>query len=953
MPPRGKDTKVWNEDLVIALSSREELCRQQFSQRQYLWRDGATAIASIRKDIYQYKSSGKIVGLPRNLTKSVEDECRAIIEGTSPILPVGYVPTTLEERKMAVVGDGSASAEAIKINPYHKDPYLNKIKMRGGSYSILIAFHFSETKTMTKSQLCTAAQNFCDEEMEPNFYSGRSYGAWSSKKTLIKHGLIKECRSMQMGRKGHMCNGVFEYTLTENGVLFNEALLKKFPQTDVSSIVSHLPKVNNNTHQTKHCLEPSLKKPTTKISEIKSEDKNNIKECLGTKYFPHSSLHNPKNEKKSIIEDWLSSSESDNDSDDDSFELSFKHLNKPNNSRGKKHAQHQMTVVSEKQLPPKIKVPDVIDLVDSDDESESDSELIEIYHPRKTYSTTDRESLGLLKSRENIPENLRSIKDTEKIPSTTSKLVIIIDNRERNRNATPRHMRMELTRHLSKTTGPLRQVWPSHLPIGEVEETQLNYGDFAFALKSKQLGTTRRLPVSIERKRLSDLVQRSHQADHWKQLQRMRDCCEHAILLIEGNTKKVSNFSSYDNNIESEVESESWNPDHHTIDDEHAFYRFVARGILSSSSLKILQTKDEQASYRSIGATGLVASLLPWEKDAPKTVPYTKVTVNKLYNKLKTRGIPWQIARRISEELGSIEQLDRIYEHCDGRARTAVLLPIIKESCSGMIETEDSRSLLQYGQVETWSTAIYSAWYTKLNDPSQVVGMYEEYKFFANDRAQLLTALHRGKTAERAVQESNIKDEISLREMNNFPRRVRIESCSNFLTIFPSDVETETFYKTICVEENPLGMILPTIVMQTTYCSFQSDKLIVCVLEGNDFFQRIQDAATSQSAHDFIEISKEVAEQINLECSSFLLSPKNDRRILLIRGLGPTMNAAAKGFTYRAEYKILTDLIIAELMLRHKLVVVHAYRLASDMEMILREFAMGCFYYQLTNRKIR
>ena len=940
--PRGKDTKVWNEDLVTALSSREELSRQQFSQRQYLWRDGATAIALIRKDIYQYKSSGKIVGLPRNLTKSVEDECRAIIEGTSPILPVGYVPTTLEERKMVVVG-GSSASDVTNINPYHKDPYLNKIKMRGGSYSILIAFHFSQTKTMTKSQLCTAAQNFCDEEMEPNFYSGRSYGAWSSKKTLVKHGLIKESRSMQMGRKGHMCNGVFEYTLTENGVLFNQALLKKFPQTtssSSSSIVSHTPKASIKTHQIKLCIEPNSINPTTKISETKSEGKNDIKKCLGSKY-------KSKNEKKSIIEDWLSSSEIENDSDDDSFELSFKHLNKPNYSRDKK------VTVSKEQLPPKIKIPDVIDLMDSsDDESESDPVLAEIYHPRKTCSTTDREGLRLLISRENIPENHQSIIETEKLPSTTPKLVIIIDNRERNRNATPRHMRMELTRHLSKTTGPLRQVWPSHLPIGEVEETQLNYGDFAFALKGKQLGTTRRLPVSIERKRLSDLVQRSHQADHWKQLQRMRDCCEHAILLIEGNTKKVSNFSSYDN-IESEVESESWNPDHHTIDDEHAFYRFVARGILSSSSLKILQTKDEQASYRSIGATGLVASLLPWEKDAPKTVPYTKVTVNKLYNKLKTRGIPWQIARRISEELGSIEQLDRIYEHCDGRARTAVLVPIIKESCSGMIETADSRSLLQYGQVETWSAAIYSAWYTKLDDPSQVVGMYEEYKFFANDRAQLLTALHRGKTTERAVQESNIKDEISLREINNFPRRVRIESCSNFLTIFPSDIETETFYRTVCVEENPLGMILPTIVMQTTYCSFQSDKLVVCVLEGSDIFQRIQDAATSQSAHDFIEISRTVAEQINLECSSFLLSPKNDRRVLLIRGLGPAMNAAAKGFTYRAEYKILTDLIIAELMLRHKLVVVHAYRLTNDLEMILREFAMGCFYYQLTNRKIR
>eukprot|EP00536_Pseudo-nitzschia_multiseries_P014783 jgi/Psemu1/311419/fgenesh1_kg.768_\ len=205
--PRAKDTKIWNEDLVTALRSREERCRQQFSQRQYVWRDGAAAIASIRKDIYQCKN-GRIVGLPRTLTKTVEDECRAIIEGKRPLIPEGYLPTTLNEQKMS-----RGFVAPNKVNSYHEDPYLKRIKMRGGAYAILMAFHFSEAKTMTQKQICNAAQNFCDEEMEPNFYSGRSYGAWSSKKTLVKHGLVKESRTTQMGRHGQVCNGIFEYTL--------------------------------------------------------------------------------------------------------------------------------------------------------------------------------------------------------------------------------------------------------------------------------------------------------------------------------------------------------------------------------------------------------------------------------------------------------------------------------------------------------------------------------------------------------------------------------------------------------------------------------------------------------------------------------------------------------------------------------------------------------------------
>jgi hypothetical protein len=156
--PRGKNTKVWNEDLVTALRAREDLCRQRFSVRQYAWRDGAVNIAAVRQDIYQYKSSGKIVGLPRNLTKIVEEECRDIIEGRKPVLPEGYVATTLDEKKKI-----RRNAIGADTNPYCEDPYLKRIKMRGGAYAILMAFHHSQTKTMTKAQICAAAQKFCDE----------------------------------------------------------------------------------------------------------------------------------------------------------------------------------------------------------------------------------------------------------------------------------------------------------------------------------------------------------------------------------------------------------------------------------------------------------------------------------------------------------------------------------------------------------------------------------------------------------------------------------------------------------------------------------------------------------------------------------------------------------------------------------------------------------------------
>lgn len=916
--PRAKDTKVWNEDLVTAMRSREEQCRQRFSQRQYLWRDGAAAIASVRKDIYQFKT-GKIVGLPRTLSKCVEDECRAIIEGNRPVLPEGYIPTTLDESTMA---RGFETRQ--RKNPYLNDPYLKRIKMRGGSYAILMAFHFSQTKTMTQKQICIAAQQFCDEEMEPNFYSGRSYGAWSSKKTLVKHGLIKESRTTQMGRQGQVCNGVFEYTLTDNGELFLEALFQKFPQERVSTAHSNIKNENKDSRSpgTKSGYSVKDKKSCTALKAMSQHDYNIKKGILKHNVSPSKEQ---KSRKNNLMHTTISLSDDDNDD-----ELFIRRHDKSINLN------HQRKF---EQTSASYNGPNVIELLDSSDEELSISGIRPVLKSTKISKSQENDS-----AEDDVALVQRPI-TSKKSAIPVIKLVILIDDRERDHNATPRHMRIELSRHLSKSNGSLRRVWPSYIPEGDVDEAKLNYGDFAFV--QKHSSGSSRLPLTIERKRISDLVQRSSRAHHWQQLHRMRDCCEHAILMIEGNTKKASNFLSFDGLDR----AESWNPDHHTIDDEHSFYRFLGRALLSSPVLKIVQTKDEQASYRSVGATGLIASILSWENTAPDSVPSTKINLNKLYNILKSRGIPWQISRRVSEELGSIKQLNAIYGGCESAARPFVLVPAIKEACSSMIETENYRSLLEFGTVERWSSAIHSAWFSKMNDPTDAVALYEENKYFANDRAELLTALHRGKTLECAVQQSNMIDELTLKSTKRSVRRVRIECSSKFSTTFPTDVDTEPFYEIIPDEENPLGLILPSVVMQTSDGNFQSNKLVAGVMEGHELVQRI--SSRSQPRGDYIELSKVVTKQVDLEFSSFLICPKRDRRVLIIRGLGSAMDEAAKKANYRAEFRVVSDLVIAELMLRYNIVVIQAPRLVHDLEMILREFAMACFYYQKTTRKLR
>lgn len=952
--PRAKDTKVWNEDLLVAMRSREELCRQRYSERQYLWRDGARAIQAVRQDIYQ--SSGRfpsIVGLPnKGLSKLVEVECRAIIMGKKPILPEGHVPTTRVEQKICKSQSAKSTFSAASSPPsnrFHQDPYLKRIKMRGGAYAILMAFHFSQAEAMTKAQICTAAQEFCDEEMEPNFGAGRAYGAWNGKKTLLNHGLLQESRSMQMGRRGHVCNGVFEYRVTGDGLLFTEALLEKFPQQSSPSSASNsngnvkrrLPKAKESTIATSSLKFLSLLN-NPKPMKVKQKCENKTKPLLSSKVEP-TCLGN--DALKTLLD-----SGSESDSDDSFTDLVKSESQSAKAPPAPKSAEAYDLSSSDSEddfegviskYPSTVsnmsKSPTVIDLIDSDSDEDEEAK----YFVKENMAPRSASNSKMLHVRD-APSNTQP----------ESNLIILIDSRERNRNATPRQMRVELSRHI--TSGDLSRVWPDDVGCGVVEEEQLSYGDFVFGIRSTKDDQLRRLPCSIERKRVGDLVQRSHRADHWSQLNRMRDCCEHAILLIEGNTSKTAQFTSY-NHWENE---DSWNPDQHSICDEHSYYRFLGRAILSSPTLKIWQTKDEQATYRTVGAVGLVAARLPNNTCPPRSAPSSKVEINKLYNKLKTRGVPWQIARRLSEELGSTTQLDRIYKQCERSGRKSVLAPIINHSCSSLIKTEKSRTLLEYGTVEGWSSAIESAWYTKVSDPSLATRMFDEYKVFVDDRSKLLRALHSDKSGDSAVQEANIKnaDLVETRDLTS-TRKVRIESQPHLAKMFPSSDQTDTFYLVSSVDDNPLGLCLPSVVMETVCGEYKSDKLVVSILEGATLLERIQDAFHGKSSKEGMEVGRLVARQISSECCSFLLRlkpPKNhDRRVLIVRGLFSAMDEAAKRVGYRPELKLVADFVLAELMLRHNVVVIHAFRQKGHLEMIVREFAMACFFYQLVTRRAR
>lgn len=227
--PRGKDAKVWNEDLVEACRAREAQCRQQGKARQHLWRDAALKIEAVRSDIYAFKN-GRIVNFPEIKSKTAEELLRRVVLGLEPVYPAGYVAAAA----------AAASAHGSG-NPYLDDPYLKRIKMKSGAFAILMAMHVSGKEVMTKAEICRVGQPFCDEPMDANYMQGRPYAGWSSISTLTKHQLVLRSSSVVYRHAvgGLRCEGPHSFSLTSQGRQFIEALLQTRPEVrDILRLVT-------------------------------------------------------------------------------------------------------------------------------------------------------------------------------------------------------------------------------------------------------------------------------------------------------------------------------------------------------------------------------------------------------------------------------------------------------------------------------------------------------------------------------------------------------------------------------------------------------------------------------------------------------------------------------------------------------------------------------------------
>jgi hypothetical protein len=108
---------------------------------------------------------------------------------------------------------------------------------------------------------------------------------------------------------------------------------------------------------------------------------------------------------------------------------------------------------------------------------------------------------------------------------------------------------------------------------------------------------------------------------------------------------------------------------------------------------------------------------------------------------------------------------------------------------------------------------------------------------------------------------------------------------------------------------------------------FQSDRMILSVLDGTELVSRLKRTTEDNPSASSVSIAYSVAKRISMECNSFLLRKPKDRSVLIVHCLFSALDEAAKQVGFQASFKVRADITLTELI--------------------------TCFYYQLTTRKLR
>lgn len=269
-----------------------------------------------------------------------------------------------------------------------------------------------------------------------------------------------------------------------------------------------------------------------------------------------------------------------------------------------------------------------------------------------------------------------------------------------------------------------------------------------------------------------------------------------------------------------------------------------------------------------------------------------------IIKRLQNCGIPWTLVTRITDEIRSVRQMDKLYSSSnDISCREIMLLPLISDLC----ETEELSST-----ASAWSKAIHSAWNSQLPDPTIAMKQFNELSPIVDDQALLLEKLHNGLCAEVAL--DKVLGTVQMKQEKQLHRIVCIDLPKDYADCFPSSTTNAPTVFRLNIVDRPQKIL--SIVIRTYAGPFYSPRFIIFTLDGDEIVRRIQATlkhSTYGQSTDYVNISKTLAEKIHRDFC--VVTANDDTVVLLIRALGLALDNAAKKSEYRAEVRVLGTLV--------------------------------------------
>jgi hypothetical protein len=168
--------------------------------------------------------------------------------------------------------------------------------------------------------------------------------------------------------------------------------------------------------------------------------------------------------------------------------------------------------------------------------------------------------------------------------------------------------------------------------------------------------------------------------------------------------------------------------------------------------------------------------------------------------------------------------------------------------------------------------------------------------------------------------------------------------------LFRWAVESDVaFYRIHERKPSPRIRGIPSVSIRTVSGSFASDSMLVFILDGSEFVRRLQDSIEG-AMDNCMQACRSVATGIVKDCHAIDFKD-GDTRILLLHGLQPALDQAAKKPGFFLQSRAAAHTILAEIMLVHDMVVLQAVRKTNDCEMMLQQLLLSCYHYQLLTHK--